>query len=117
MHLRSVLVDQFTDGFDLDEYLVEANEIGFVELFEQSPLVLEFQPPLGEKGEPTERHFHFKAFLVNRFRESIAHFVVDLDARADDCVRLFFVNDFHRRFSREKIDWSNRGIPVSFRLK
>jgi hypothetical protein len=52
-------------GFDFQDHLVEADEVGLVAFAEDATLVVELQRRHGNERDSPVREFEFQAFLIN----------------------------------------------------
>lgn len=79
MHLRPVIVTDVTDGFDFDDYFLEANKIWLVGLHELLTLVVQRQFALSDIRDALRSQLSFQTFLVNRFEESTTQLPIHLE--------------------------------------
>lgn len=102
-HLSTVLVSQLLDCLDLDDDLLEAQEVRLILLFELPTLVLKSKSGLLHEGDLLFPELNGEAFLVHGLQESVALFLVHLEACADDPVALFLEDDSFSHFSAFRV--------------
>ena len=90
--LRAVLIGQGRDGFDLEDDLVVANEVGCKRLNESAAAILQGLRCLRLKWNSLELKFDFQPLVINRLEKAAALIFVNGEARADDGIAFIFVN-------------------------
>ena len=103
--LRTMRVGQGFNGFDLNNDLIEAKEVRSEILIDPRPFVDQCQSWLCDEGNTPARKFDLQTRLIDRFRKSTSHLIVDLEARTRDGKGLIleeniFIIRVHLRYSR-----------------
>ena len=89
--LGPVFVSQTFGRLEFDDDLVEAQEIGRVGVFEEPAAIRERIIALSIERDLGHFQFDFQRVLINRFGESVALVFVHRDARADDPIHFFAI--------------------------
>ena len=91
-----MLVSEFRDGLQFDDYLVVADKIGEIFLVENSPSVLQRQCRLRNCWNAAMVEFNAQTFLVHRFVKAAASVFVNFEAGADNGVTFILEDEVWR---------------------
>ena len=91
-----MLVSEFRDGLQFDDYLVVADKIGEIFLVENSPSVLQRQSRLRDCGYAAMLEFDAKTFLVHGLVKAAALVFVNFEAGANNGVALILEDQVGR---------------------
>src|SRR5262245_17392112 len=87
-NLGSMLVSDFADGLEFNDYLVVADKVGEIFLVENSTSIFQRQSGLRDCWNAAMFEFNAKAFLVNRLVEAAALVFIDFEAGTNNGVTL-----------------------------
>ena len=95
-NLSSMLVSEFGDGLQFDDYFVVADKIGEIFLAENSASILKGQSRLRDCWNASGSgriEFNAETFLVNRLVKAAALFFVNFEAGANNRIRFIFEDE------------------------
>ena len=93
-----MLVGQFGDGLQFDNYFVVAHKIGQIFLAQDSPSVLQGQSRLRDCWDSAMLKFNAETFLIHGLVKATALVLVNLEAGANDRLTLILEDEIRHYF-------------------
>ena len=95
-NLSAMLVHQFGEGLQFNDYFVVADKIGEIFLVENSASIFKGQSGLRDCWDVAILEFNAKTFLINRLVKAAALVFVNFEAGANNGVALLFKDQVRR---------------------